>query len=707
MVASGNDHDVEIVFGDETTAPANPHLHFSYYAKHSDDGADTYSINVTNSVWDGGDNNVYLLQTGTVTRTGVNIWENTAEYIGFKVKIMKNVADEFYATFYMDANNDGLFSLVATHALSSGTPPTYVHEFCFFCDNGNGDNIFLDTIVVKDETTTNSPAEIATLTYCTTHNERDLGGTFTARARDLTLTNYSTLKEYLWQAVEIWNNALTEVLWEGWITNINFAYNHVTFTGSNILKIVNDINADHNGILAEGEVTTSGADSIDDVNATFTSALVGKTCTFTDTAGPTYELDYPNSNSEFREDDWAATLSLDTEVGDHTRVDSREEEWPNYWYGKASESYGGVYLEFDVANGSSSTGFEIQLDIQMEDIDKYDGGYPEIDIYDDEGSTWEKVIDPISDYDEYTIDWADLNRAVATYYFDETNKLKLFIDWGSILASAESCGLYFAQVKNYYSTPFSAGEIVYVIDSQDSNTLTFTGQTPNADGVAVGDRYVVGDYLHSILDTVWSKVGLDYISLDYDDSTNSEAVDYTTTSIGEVLRKFAQMDGRHLWHAKGWVIKSSSTLIDTGIDLTEADFEVDQHLEDWTYNLDGFNIKKNIKVIGAGCVGEDTQSPAYPSPLGLVHTDTRISSQEAANTLSAQLKIDHTSEKKTLQEVVVNADSLSGSSQIDVMKTIDVALYSSTITVTAGEIVSVSYSQTRGGNLFCGMMIEG
>lgn len=602
---------------------------------------------------------------------------------------------------YIDLGDNGNWTLLNQGAwANSGTM-------------GNLDNFMLiaSTYWYIDDVSVAVPfaaAKIADLVSGSTHNERDMGGSAYAVTHDVALANIATLSTHLWKAVEIWNNDLDEILWEGWIIKIIVAYNHVTFIMDNGLKVLNNVLADYNGILATGEVTTVGASSIDDINAAFTAGLVGKFCTFTDSAGPTVETDYPTANSNHLQSDKSTALTLNNEWNDHTDLATLGCVSVHYgcgWGGYAAHASGGLMLEFDATNAASTTAWEIRLTLVTGINSFVYDTKPKLFIWKQDTTEWITV----------ETDWAIHGFLGVTYTFKNTDLddtdpgdyfngdlLKIFIDWGDTGTTDEMLLVFYAKLVNTYTTVFPTAT-VYTIDARDTDTLTFTGQS--CTGISEGDRYKVGDYLHNTLNSIWDETYIG-VGLNYDVSTEIEAVDYTSETIGNILRNFALRDGRRVWCSKGWVIESLASLVDTTIDLTEAHVETDEKLEDWTYTLDGMNIYHKIKVYGSGIIAEDIQTTTYPSPLGIVITDNRLTSQQTADSVVTQTLIDHANEKKHL-EFIINTANVTDSHLLAVMKTIDINLYSGKVSITAGEIVSLSYFQTGGGPLYAKILVDG
>lgn len=627
----------------------------------------------------------------------------------------------YTANFYYDLggsglgpNNDGVWLFAGSQVFNADSRRELKYvlfERDSLGSNEAYDQVYLDdlSIVVKAP----PPTEITGVTSLNCSKRMGGNGIISANVRDLALANYSTNKDIIWSGAEVWDNDLTRPLWEGYVVEPVINYNWLMFQGFETLRTLEKVPANYSTILAEGEVTTAADDYIDDVNASFTDDLLTKPCTFTDTAGPTYEIINPNVSSGWLQSDIATPLVSVSEIGDYTDLaNPRVVNWSR-WYGSKAEVNGGLELQFTVTNAGSSTGFEIKIVCRFRNSSVYTD-LPLLKIRDDICGSWELVIDPLIaatpiQYDvNYTFKSEDLAHARA-HYFDGTT-LKIFLDWGAYPppVSNEAITAFYAEVKNFYSTLFTAGGVIYTIDARDSDTLTFTGQTPNADGVATDDRYKVGDYIHNNMNNIWAAISIPWLILDFDSSTLFDSSDYNSAYVLDVLNNYAKMSDREVWQAYDYIVKCKSSYDDSGIDLTEADV-IHDNTGNWlngSFTRNGREIIRSARIFGAGVTYVDTQLPDYPSPRGDIYSDSRIATQAQAAVIVANILTENSSPKEILRIMINCNSSITNIENLDIGKTIDVNLYSGTIAITAGLIREVHYEQTRGGPLYATLEIE-
>ena len=629
---------------------------------------------------------------------------NLGDYQGKWVGIRLFFTDEIYQ-LYTDLGDTGKWTLL-TQSTWDDTDPMGNLSNCTCYVVGL---VYLDDITVYSLNTTTAE-EITTVTNAYCSSSMNGGGVLNVIKRDFELANYSTYSAYPWRQVEVYHHSgstLKQKIWEGIILQPRFNYNWIQFAGMTPLRILNEIEANYSSLLAEGEVTGVSGSVLTDSNASFTASLVNKVCTFTDDAGPTYEIDYPDGGDIYQSDRITHIAYPTLEQGGWADLADETNQWHvNHAYEDMC-----MILTFTVANAASTTGFEIEIITQFINSGTY-ATDPDLYIFRASSSAWEKVSDlNVGDLPAvYKFSDTDLATSPPTNYFNGTT-LKLAIHagaWSDAFGTNEAIHCYKASVKNYYSTLFNAGSTLYTIDAQTGTTLTFTGQDIETDGVAINDRYKVGDYLHNILESIWNTASITFVSLDYDDSTNVDATDYTSDFVGPILARFAQWDNREVWDSLGWQIKSKSSYTDTSIDLTEADINVDVK-GNWIngyYLVDGRNEYRKIRFFGAGISQEGVQTTTNNSLWTKMITDTRIPTEAAAKTFVTNLLSDHSDAKKILSVEIDMDKGISNIENLDIGKTIDINLYSGTINITGGLIREIHYRQMLGGHLFARLIVE-
>ena len=578
-----------------------------------------------------------------------------------------------------------------------------------------GEEVLIEDIAVYNLITT-AADEITSVTKLSCTKSLG-GGVVNVTLRDFELANYSTIKDHIWISAEVLTNDLSRTLWEGFLTRPVFRMNHVNINGISGLKALDKIPANYSAVLAAGEVTAVGADYIDDSTAAFTDDSLTKLCTFTDAAGPDDETVYPNASSDIYESDrttgWDPTsTSGGTETGGYGSLATSED----YWQIEGDKDDFCCILEFTVPNAASCAVWELSIFASFAPVVNYTT-MPSIYLWNQNATAWQEWL---HDGDTkiswagdrgpatYTFTNADMTDTDEDHYFNGTTFKVAFhagiYVWGAY--TKELLTLFTASLKNTYSTAFTAQETIYTVDGRTATRLTFTGQTPQADGIGPADRYKVGDYLHNNMNEIWDAASLVWIGLDYDDSTSVDATDYQSAYVGDVLRRYARLDDREVWQAIGWNIMIKSSYEDTGIDLTEDHIVTNPLFEGWTYDRDGSNIIKDVKVFGGGISYADNQIPDYASPGGLIHTDNRIATQKSALDMATSLLAEHNSSKDFLRLTIDCDSGITNIANLDVGKTIDVNLYSGTITISAGLIREVAYNQHRGGPLYASLVIE-
>ncbi len=628
------------------------------------------------------------------------------KWIGIKLKVTVTGYE-----LYSDYTDVGAWTLEAQGTWDNTATMENMDIFRFGMDDDGaaGEEAIIDDTLVSTLNTSSSE-EIATLSDVKCSSSMGDGGVLNATKRDFELANYSTYSGYPWRHVEVYHHSgdtLKQKIWEGIILSPRINYKWIQFSGMTPLRILAEVEANYSSLLAEGEVTAVSGAVMTDANAAFTDTLLTKITTFTDDAGPTYELDVPMNTSAIYESDRTTPLSPPLEEGDYTDLATESGFWRA---GEIDHPDFCMILTFDLPNSALSTGFEVEVITEFINSGTY-ATAPDIYVYDWQTPQWEKVsnLQVEDSATTFTFTDTDLSEALADY-FDGLGDFKICIHagaWSDPIGTQEYMKVYKAEVKNYYSTLFTAGTTKYTIDARAATTLTHTGQDIEADGVAINDRYKVGDYLHNIIGDIWDTAAITFVSIDYDDSTEIDSTDYNSDFVGPVLKRFADMDGRRVWDALGWQIKCKSSYEDTGIDLTEVDIETDIN-GNWTngfYHVNGRNVYRKVKVFGAGVSYADTQSPSFNSLWTKTITDNRVPTQAAAANMVSKLLTKHSDAAKMLVFEIDMDGGITNIENLDIGKTIDVNLYSGTINITAGLITEIHYRQQFGGHLFAKLVV--
>lgn len=614
---------------------------------------------------------------------------------------------------YQDKGNTGTWELLDTHELSTAfTSPWKTMRFQTFASAGKETDWAYETLFVDDYTFIPGPTtgnEITPAPISASCSKKMQGrGRFGAVHRDFELANYATTKDYVWIPIEVWKNDLSVKLGEYFNPRPRYRRNSYILGGPEAFGVLSQVNCDYNGILAAGEATAIGADTMTDDEAAFTAALIDKICMFTDKLSPSIDIDYPSQDADTDHflviDD--SILDPWQETGDNTDLDHSDDIW--YVRSEVDDDYY-LILKFAVTNGASATAFDFTLNSFNERWTTA----AEIHIYDFTNTVWRKVSDLECNaiWATYNMSDADIPAGVISDYYSGDSppefhvKIIAGIVAGSVTTTTRTS---FAQLKTTYSTVFAAEQNNYVIDARTATELTFTGQTPQDDGLEANDRYVVGDFLHNIINHISARVAETNLTLEYDTSTNADAADYRTSTVANILNSFAKMDGRRSWQAIGWTAQSLSSYTSTGLTLTDADLIVNNDMEDWDIIRDGTEMRRHQLVVGNGTFAEGTQTPAYPCPQSFLLSSNLLSSQLAANTRMVSLLADNQSPKDILVCTVDydNNDDVDFS-VLDVGKTINVNLFSGTFTITNGLIISQEFNDGgANGHLLCTIEVE-
>jgi len=636
-----------------------------------------------------------------------------ADYTDRVTGIRLQVTPEGYI-IWMDDADTGNWVLLAQDTWSNTNTMGNLDIFRWYAEYGTGRETAFDDITVY-RLQTIAAAEIICAEIPTCSKRINGGGALVTLVDDFEYASYNTNKEFIWVPVEVWTDNLGRILWEGYIVDVITDFKQVILIGIEGIGTLFEIEAAYNGILAEGEVTAVGANYIDDSKAAFTDDLLTKFAVFTDVAGPSTETIYPGAGSLWQKVADGNTVTPSAEF--YTRIEAGDDDEVTYWYARHTPEQIYCYLEFTVPNEDNSTALDFYLSLSFSASINYtqhgNGVDPQLWIYDDNGTAWEKIQDIEWDPETGTrvtlnLTQANLDGAISNY-FDGSHVLKMRIhsgtptDFGgtpydySILVKE-------VYVKNTYSTLFAAQGEKYEIDVTTGTRLTFTGQTPQSDGVGQADRYKVGDYLHNILTEIWNITDL---TLDVDTTTIVDAADFTSAYIGDVLNNYVKYMDRYYWHKYGWTVQCKSSYIDSGINLTENDID-NYHLPGaWSFSRSGRNMINKIRILGSGVAVVETTSPSYQTPLNRVVTDNRISTDAMATSAASSILARDDAPAEHLNcklDCGVNAENYT---TLDIGTTLDVNLGSgSGPQITAGLLIELDYIQPAGTHLMAEIVVK-
>jgi hypothetical protein len=562
----------------------------------------------------------------------------------------------------------------------------------------------------------------------------DTGGVAMFRRHDFLNSNLVGNLAPLWQRCEIRKNDGTSVIWEGWIVDIVVDRGWVTYSCLGCLRVLDQVAARYKSSLVEGTVTGIAGAVMTDSTAAFTAALVGKSCKFTDTVAPQRETVDPGATTAF-------TGGADTEVGTHADLarGTTGKMYVSDDTADLADTYG-IIVDFTLPNFATSNRLEITLVLSLhqrlvpailepdERLYYYENEseYPLVSVWDDNGGaytvnsadmTGEGRINP---WYSTTVTHKIIITANVGNYLSGTGLLRIKVTDGDSQATTWLHGTapltdpkYYLGIKeayceNTYSTDFLAKDTVYVVDAQTATTLTFTGQNPETAGVAVGDLYTVGDTLDSILTAMNVSSGIQArgITMDVDATADCDASDYSFAYYGHVLRSFATQLARRVYQAVGWTIKCKTTYTASGMSLTEADIDVNLDESGWTYHEKGTKMIKDCIVSGANIEARSTASSQYGTPQTKIINEPMVQDQATAQTIADAVMAKNAGPVKGFSCLLDLDAGITNSDDLDVGKTIDLNLFSGTVTITTGLISMIRYWQVRGGHLMAMITIE-
>jgi hypothetical protein len=572
--------------------------------------------------------------------------------------------------------------------------------------------------------------EITGVHFDTVRKVLKTGGSLECYIRDTGLDNIAANFSNTLERVEVRKDDGSTVIWEGAInrcTQHSQPMWHFRMKGREILHFLDRTPCNFNSIKASGVVTSLSGAQIDDSEASFTSAVNGKPTFFSGASGgETSEMVFPHANSTWFNDpaaDDPAEVETKQGNGDETDISAGGDTryWIIYDTSNRGKDYYGIDLHFEVANNATSAWVEIKFVCRFEFKSLYvsEANSPVIQIYDVTNTSWEDDdtlnagnIVGLGRTAHYQTAWdahAPIYRGVITItdntsrYFDGSDFLKIRILCGDASGAGhtkDQVRVDSAILTNVYSGEFRiAYETTYIVDAYDTDTLLFTGQTPDADGVDIGSSYSVGDYLHTNMTSIWSYSQINWVDLDFDTTTIGEANDYRGQFVGHVLSDYAERLDREVWQAIGWAIKCKSSYTDTALNLTENNFL------DWSHSMTSDETFGSVTLHGGGSYNNISwRGGTYFTPEGKFYIDTRWAEAAMGGVVADNYESKYSTSKQIFIGTI-DLDDGTDYSALDIGKTIDIILHSK-ITISAGLITELSYNQNAGENLQCNIVVR-
>jgi hypothetical protein len=549
--------------------------------------------------------------------------------------------------------------------------------------------------------------EISGVTFHTVHREIGGNSVLVAEIRSKENVGFSTISEYLWCPVFVTNNAADKTLWEGWIDTIIQSEGRALISAIDGVRLLDHMHCRHSSIISMGTVTSLADDYIEDTDASFTDGThLNKAVFFTDISGLDDEVVYPNATSSI-EGAPTGVIGLWSDMDDsgNTSFGFTDEDDDDNQH---------IIVNWLVPNHATSTRVELDLLIRC-GMGKYypnENERPRIYIYDDNGAAWITASADIEGNLSYMHEMSDANNwfRITTQivdnisnYFDGAGNLKMKINAGHPQTSSPDLGysyiaVFIAECTNIYSALFGSEQTVYTIDTVNSATkITFTGQTPDADGVDVGDTYRVGSIISTVAGEIWRRSMFNPLDLDFDVTTIPDSSDYYGTYIGPVFAGFADRLGRYLWHSIGWTIscKSSYTAC-----TDDASTIVDADVLDWTWHRSGKSQRPSAVVYGGNVRAKFSDwEQKFPCPYTEVRTSQNITTQAAAYNYAVKLVSKYSAPEDRLR-FVLNYDDGADYDDMDLGKTIGISILSGDINPTTPLIHSMDWKQNFGEDLY-------
>jgi hypothetical protein len=552
-----------------------------------------------------------------------------------------------------------------------------------------------------------SPVEISGVTFHAVHREIGGNSVLLCEVHDKENTGFSTLNEYLWSKVIVTNNANDKVLWEGFIDTIIASPGKTLLGAIDAVKALDHIHCRHSSIISSGTVTALADAYIEDSAASFADGThLNEAVFFTDMSGLDEEVKYPNADSSI-EGAPSNTIGLWSNMDDGGRDSygfSDEDDDPNQH----------IIMNFLVPNHATSTRIDIIFTLRSAQGKYYpnENERPRIFVYNDTGAAWAFDTADIEGDLSYIHEWSESNDVYVCQtsiidnisdYFDGAGNLKVKLTAGHPQTSSPDLGysiitVRMAELTNTYSATFGSKSKVYTIDVVDSATkITFTGQTPDADGVDIGDTYRVGSVLDTIAGEIWRRAIFNSVDLDFDSTTIPDATDYYSSYVGPVLASFAHRLNRYLWHAIDWTVKCKSSYTACTDDASTI---IDTDVIDWIWHRSGKTMRPTAVVYGANVRAKFFDYEIkYPCPYTEVRSDVNITTQASAYNYAVSIVGKHTAPEDRLT-FLLNYDDGADYDDMDLGKTIGISIASGSINPTTPLIHSMDWKQNYGEDLY-------
>ena len=585
-----------------------------------------------------------------------------------------------------------------------------------------------------------SGTEITGVKFNSVRKVMTTGGALNCQIRDTTLNNVRTNFSNNMEKVEVRKDDGTTVIWEGIIDRVSqqsqptWAFQ---ISGKEGLYFLDKVPCNYSSIWKTGVVTAVADAYIYDSDnpVGFYADLVNKLCYFSnDGDGETSEIIFPDAASDFVHNggDDPADTETKTDAGDET--DLAYAGWSKYWEISDTSNRGkdfyGIGLDFDVPNSATCLRLVITFKCEFEPKGMYtsEAKSPVVEIWDQTNTSWEDDDTLNSGLITFNGNSTGRTKHYSTTTYDQTagiffgtieitaNTDRYFN--GDVLKMRVMCGdadgtghtkekvrIHSASLSNIYAGNFDIAEkTTYTVDVVDSTTkITFTGQTPDSDGVDIGSSYTIGDYFHTTMFNIWVNSQMVWLDLDFDTASIGEGADYRGMFVGHVLQDFTERLNWNVWQGVGWVIKCYGTYTDTTLNLTEDNFL------DWNSTIHNQNSFGSVNYFGAGTYrGISWAGGTYYTPEGKFYVDTRWSEAAMAgvSTTAYEGRWGPIEGKHQLFTCRIDLEDGTDYSALDIGKTVDIVLLTNKITITAGLIIELSYEQNADEHLICTMVIE-
>lgn len=578
-----------------------------------------------------------------------------------------------------------------------------------------------------------SGTEITGVKFNSVRKVMTTGGSFDCQIRDATLGSVRSNFSNNMERVEVRKNDGSTVIWEGIIDKLSQRSQpswEFQISGKEGLYFLDKIPCNYSSIKRAGVVTGLAGAVIADANAAFSNLLLTKPCYFSgDHEGETSEIILPDAASDFVHNggDNPADTETKTSAGDES--DLIDAGWSRYWEISDTSNRGkdfyGIGLDFDVTNSATAQRLVINFVCEFEPASMYTtaANSPVIEIWDQTNTSWE---------DDDTLNAGNIVGVGRTGHYSTTTyntvasktigKIEITDNCeryfnGTVLKMRVMCGtatgtgntkekvrVMSGMLTNVYGGNFDiAGSTTYIIDARTSTTLTFTGQTPDSDGVDEGSSYTIGDFFHVNMSNIWRYSQMVWLDLDFDTTTIGEGADYRGMFIGNVLDDFAERLNWNVWQAIGWVIKVYGTYTDTALSLTEDNFL------DWNHTIHNKNTFSTISLWGSGTYQNITWSGGtYYTPEGRFYVDTRYAEAAIAGVAVTGYEGRWAPKegKHVLFTGTIDLDDGNDYSALDIGKTLDIIINTDKLVISTGLIIELSYEQNAGEHLMVNIVVE-